>query len=475
VTAQFLNLCRAQPFRPFRVHTYDGQAIDVAAASQVGVSPGERLFVVVLADARFEVLMPERIARCELMTAGMPPPPEPPPVTTETDSKLSPGGISFMAFTAADGRKLVQFAATDADGTPILSSAGMWWDVHGMETFENGRTLYLHHADDLTLTRRIIIWPPDRATFESFAEAMDVKELQEALGEQGADAGRVGFSAPKTYLKSIRPGEPYVPPMPDLGGKHDGIAPDDPMRFVMSSKRYEAAPGHRAIAPAVTDLLTDHVMFDLLDSGWDASIKDDLAAWELTLRYAGDADRQLVLNIDAFKGLARVGDRTLPLEATERHLRNYPLHNSWEALLKRLTGEPRDLTLPEVVFGHESGARVEFWPGKTGIPAPFLTVRIVDAGGRGILDCRGSEWGAIVRVHGSLVVLNLIHADTKKRVDFKPRLALDLLSHRVTSEGIAGSTCLAVLQQAIHTCRTPEWLLEELGEWFAKGQGIPVP
>jgi hypothetical protein len=469
----FLTLCRATPFRPFRVYTHDQQAFDIGSREQVGISPGERMIIVVISDARFEMLIPERIARCEIISEATAISES--PAAAPADPELSPGGISFMAFTGTDGRRLVHFAASDADENPVLSSAGTRWDIHGMETFENGRTLYLHHADELTLMRRVIFWPPDRATFDSFAEAMSAADLQRELHEQSTAASSVGFNAPKSYFKSIKPKEPYVPPMPRTSGREDGLAPDDPNRFVMSSKRYHSAPGQTAIAPAVTDLFTDQVMFDLLESGWDASIEDDIAAWDLTLRTATEPGRELKLRIDAREGLALVGNRALPLEAAERHLRNFPLHCSWDALQKRLMGEPRDLSQPEVVFGDDRGTRLEFWPGKSDVPPPFLTIRITDSSGRAILDARGSQWGALARVFQSGIVLNLIHADEKIRLSFKPRLILDLSSHRVASDEISGSTCLAVLQQAIHKCRTPEWMLEELSEWFAKGKDIPVP
>ncbi len=481
--ADFLTRCAAEPFRAFRVHTVDGQSFDVGLRSQVAVSPEGRMIVIVLSDARFEVLVPERIARCEVLIPGMGPAPIEQPPTAGASPTLSPGGISFIAFTGIDGRKVVQFVATDADGNPMLTSAGTRWDIYAMEVFENGRTLYLQHLDDLNVMQRVILWPPRQGTCESFAEAMDVGDLQAGLLARSELSKSKGFAMPRSYWKSIEPAEPYVPPMPKAPHRVTGMRSDDPNRFAMSALRYEAAPGEFAIGAALEDIFTEHVMFDLHESGWNAKIKDDVAKWDLTLTTVAAPGKEVRLHIDAFKGEARVEEAWLSLEAAERHLRNFPLHGSWESLMGLLTGEPRDPRKPEVVLPMGGGARLEFWPGKTGISAPYLTVRIVDGNGRTVLDGRGSEWGAMARVTaekgsgplgGGTVSMNLLHAKAENRLGFTPRLVVDLGSHRVMSEAIEGWTSVEVLQKALHTCRTVEWMMEEMGEWFGRSKGLPA-
>lgn len=441
VRDQILNLCHATSFRPFRVHTRDGTAFDVHAPTQVAFSPDGGMIVVVLSDARFEVLVPERIARCEVLHASTPPipqaEPEPPPGPAG-----SPGGITFQSVIDTDGRRLVHFEATDADGHVMLSSAGTRWDLYGMEVFENGRTLYLQHADDLTLSQRIILWPPKRGTLESFAEAMDVARLKQELVAKSSAAGPRGFAAPASYARSIVPPEPYNPPMPKHPHRETGMRADDPRRFVMSARRYDAAPGQTAMGACLTDLFTEHVMFDLDQSGWHATIEDGIAKWDLTLRCPAALGRELRLHIDAFKGRARVEGAWVALEAAERHIRNFPLHGSWEALLALLKGEPRDLSQPESAAAVPTGATLEFWPGAASVAPPFLAVRLVETSGRAILDSRGAVWGAMARVRDGGVWLHLLHADPARRMEFTPRLAVDLATHRVTCDGLEGATSI---------------------------------
>lgn len=294
---QFLNLCHATPFWSFRVHTRDGTAFDVHAPRQVAFSPDGGMIVVVLSVPRFETLVPERIARCEMLHAGTSPIPQ-----AEPEPPLgpvgSPGGITFQSVIDADGRRLIHFEATDADGHVMLSSAGTRWDLYGMKVFENGRTLYPQHADDLTLSQRIILWPPKR--------------------------GRVESSLSRRARPSCRQAQSWS----------SGPAPP---------------PWHPR-------------------------------SWRL------------------------------------------------------VSSSPR--------------------------------------GGRS--STTGAAWGAMARERDSGIWLHLLHADPARRMEFTPRLAVALATHRFACEGLEGATSISRLQHMLHACRTPEWMREELEEWCGKGKGIPA-
>lgn len=78
------------------------------------------------------------------------------------------------------------------------------------------------------------------------------------------------------------------------------------------------------------------------------------------------------------------------------------------------------------------------------------------------------------RGEGMTVAMNLLHAKVESRLGFVPRLVVELGSHRVRSEAMEGWTSVEVLHKALHTCRTVEWMMEEMGEWFGRAREIPM-
>jgi hypothetical protein len=475
----FITLWRAQPFQPFRVSTVNGTVFDIAQAQQIGISPGLRLIVVAVADNRFEILIPEQISACEVITSDMPAiaPANPATTSEDAESRQSPGGIQFLAFTGKDGRGQVQFTASDRDGNAILSTAGTRWDVHGMETFENGRSLYVHHIDDPSLLKRIIIWPPRSATLDSFAEAVTPAELAKQLEEMDAQAAANPQEPPlpKDYIKSVGTIKPYIPPSPKDLGREDEI--EDSERFEVDFTEHEVGPNQWAKSPRLIDILTDVLMLDLTQTQWDASVDQDGADMVFTLRHFPDGDRELEFRTDPITGMARVNGVELPLTVLNRHLVNFELYDNWEALMATLAQAPAIAPKPraEVLLKAPLGFSIELWPGDARSPLPFLSPRIVSPKGKAILDMRGSVWTALVEPGDSRITLELINADAEERSDVPLRIDINPTSPRVTSDSIPGSTVLAALGPAIQECRTASWMLEELQELFTRGKDIPLP
>ncbi len=475
----FISLWRAQPFRPFRVNTLNNTVFDVVQAQQVGISPGLRLIVVAVADNRFEVLVPEQIGTCEVITDAMPAIPLAAPTVTmdDPDMKQSPGGIKFLAFTGKDGRGLVQFTVSDRKGNPILSTAGTRWDLHGLETFENGRSLYIHHADDPTLMKRIIVWPPNSATLDSFAEAMPPADLMSQLMEMDADARANPQEPPlhKEYLKSVGTIKAYVPPKNMVNGREEEISDEE--RFTIETEDREAGPHHWVHAPQLTDTVTGEAMLDLFGTNWDASHTGKAPDIVFELRHYSPGTQFLEFRVNPIAGMAKVNGNDMPLTILGRHLANYVLYENWDSLMATLASTPVIPPEPhaEVVFAGPAGSVIEMWPGAKNWPLPFLSPRIVSAAGKTILDMRGSVWTAMVRLNGPLIWLHLIHKDPDEQTPMPLRIDINPVSHRVTAKSIPGSTVLAELNPAIHKCRTASWMLEELQELFARGADLPLP
>lgn len=475
--SDFMSLLHAQPFRPFRVNTVNGITFDITQAQQVGVSPGLRLIVVAVADNRFEMLIPEQIGPCEVITGAMPAAPPAPPIVADVDLGLSPGEIQFLAFTGKDGRGLVQFNVADRDGKPILSSAGTRWDVHGLETFENGRSLYIHHADDPTRLKRIIVWPPDKATFESFAEAMTPQAFRAELQKLDAAATKNPKEpAPaKDYTRSVKKIEPYIPPKPRNTGREEEIPQE--LRFEVEFEEHDAARNHVINTPRLVDTYNDAPMLDLTRTQWDATHEREGTRITLSLRHFPDGDKSLDIRTEPMTGMATVNGSELPLTILERHLINYELYDDWDALRAAIAIKPAiaPKARAEVMLKGPAASTIELWPGDSAVALPFMQMRILNAAGRAILDTRGSMWTALIERSDEAITLELINGDPDERSEIPLRIQINPVSHRVTSEFIPGSTALAALQPAIHQCRTASWMLEELQELFARGKDLPLP
>lgn len=475
--SDLISLLRSEPFRPFRIHTAAGAAFDIGDPRQVGASPGGRLFIAVLSDGHFEVLTPELIQRCEVISTATPPIPAAPPAATSFLTKPNKGRVAISAATERDGRRLAHIAVSADKRTVILSTAGTRWDLSGLETFDNGRTLYLHHADDPSLHKRVIVWPPETATFESFAEAAPASELERQLRELDIEARAAPKNPPgppASYFKSTKPPPGYEPPMPPTTGRESGPAPDDPNRFEFRGDLYEAGANMWCNCPTLIDTLTGTVMFDLSNTNWDATPKRDGDYWIFELRHYPDPNHSLTMVIDPKVALVHFGGPLIPLHIAARHLINYTLYRSWDGLLHVFSTE-LPIDEPHITIS-AAGCSIELWPGAGSIKPPFLTMRIVGPSGRAILDLRGTLWGAYLELNDpSLIRFSLIHTDEKTRYAFRPRLIIEPTSQRITSDTLPGCTTLAAFAEAARTCRTPEWLLEDLTALFARGLEIPLP
>jgi hypothetical protein len=209
----FISLWRATPFRPFVIYAAGGRVIPVVQQMQAAVSPALTLVTVVFDESRIESVRMDQIERCEVLgsASGESETAAPAPEPQEAHSgKLSPGKLECMSFTRKDGWRVLQVAVSDGTGKPIFSTAGTGFDLHGMETFENGRMLYLHHVCNPTEQIRLIIWPPDTGTFETFAESMTLASFAKAAekrdGKLTSGTPRIGPKKP--YFRETIPKKP---------------------------------------------------------------------------------------------------------------------------------------------------------------------------------------------------------------------------------------------------------------------------
>jgi hypothetical protein len=109
------------------------------------------------------------------------------------------------------------------------------------------------------------------------------------------------------------------------------------------------------------------------------------------------------------------------------------------------------------------------------VDLPFLQPRIVGPKGRVLLDLRASSWGAMVRELGSQVELRLVNAEEKKLHAAKVRLLLDVMSQRVTSPDMKGSTSVGELHRLAHAGISTPVLMPSLKEEMARGIDLPLP
>lgn len=248
-------LWQARPFHPFRVRLCDGRSFDILGPSQLAASSDLQTFALALPQGAL-TFAPGSVAHCEALAdhgthhalAGSP--------------LFSAGTLRLMTISTTDGLTLTNFVMKNGEDGLMLSSAGTRWSVMGVESFENGRSIHLVHADDPLLQVRVIAWPPDRATLASFAESEVCAVIQQRLIEMdGATIAKPGNAvAAKGYLDSITHEE-------GAGGARPSEALDLSDGYFL--ELWPADPSMRApfLHPRITGP-HDRCLLDLRGSAW---------------------------------------------------------------------------------------------------------------------------------------------------------------------------------------------------------------
>ncbi|MEO5957683.1 MAG: hypothetical protein ABIR80_01045, partial [Opitutaceae bacterium] len=435
----FIAFWQARPFRAFRMHTARGVFV-VDYPLRVALSPELRV-AVVGDDDRVEILARDEVERCEAYGKSRAPEeaiaavaPEtlarhakilsdallassPPPAAGKSDRAFDPGTVSFLPTHNPEGVFTVHVSVRTRNGPAVFDTFGTRWNLHGVEQFENGTSLYLHHLDHPTLEQRVILWPPDFGTFESFAERKKVAALGAELRKRDtrlAAKPAKTVEPPAAYFKKCVP--EYRVFDPDAYRKAFGEDPEEP-----DFDRYEIHLVPREIAgegvvknPCLFDVLAEEILFNLTDTDWDATFERGERSIQLALRFPRRGKNILNLSLDPYRLTARVeqDEVDLPLGFVERHLRNYALYEPWDLMLDALRAGPVKPRQPDLVLPLAHGFRTELWAGENRFPLPFLQPRLLDPAGRTLLDLRATTWAAIVSADPA-----------------QPRVALRLVSH----------------------------------------------
>jgi len=500
----FIPIWQAQPFRAFRVHT-TRSVFDVNYPMGAALTPQMRIAVVV-DDSRVETFALDEITQCEAFGAPMsvadamsaiPPEilarhaqllsqalsaterePEPSPPASAFDS----GKVSMISEAAPDGIHVVRATVYTRDGVKMLSTADTRWNLHGVEQFENGTSLYLHHLDHPTVEQRIILWPPDTGTFESFAESMPAVALEQELrrrdGELAAKPAKP-VNPPASYFRQItREWE-----LGEIDGRAEAFGEDeaalDPARYEFVLVPRIAESGREVTNPVLTDIMKEEIIFNLVDTDWDATGNREGRNWHIALRHASSPREVTMVHVvDVDRRGAMIDASTIlrPLAWIERHLRNFGLYENWNVMYDALLSGPVKRNRPDVEIPLANGFSAELWAGEPRFPAPFLQPHIVDAQGRTLFDLRSTTWSAKIRADQKrprvILVFSSGEQEARQAASQYP-LELDLSSHRVTCPNLEGSTTIGMVQALIRRVRGVPWMLEEIPTWFEKGRTLP--
>lgn len=507
---ELITVWQAQPFRPFRMHTTRG-IFDVAFPWQFGLTPTMRVALVV-EGTRAETFALDEIERCEptgdavdlaTLMGGLAPetvgqaaqilatatsdPVADAAAAQEVAQRFDPGRVTFLTATEkATGIFLVYAVVTTGDGAKkMFSNVGTRWNVHGVERFENGTTVYLHHLDHPTIEQRVILWPPHHGTFDSFAEATTPEALLQELQRRDATLSAkpaTPFEPKAAYFRSILPEYPLPPPRrrTEAAAFDEDADPAERDRYTLQLVPLDLGGGRIVQNPVLKDAKLERTLFDLTHTPWDAGAARVGRDWRLTLRHGSYAGKSFELHIACERHTARIDAdrRALPLAFIERHFRNFTLYTGWDLMFATLRAGPVKRHQPDVVVPLAGGFRVEMWAGWNIYPVPFLQPRIIDPDGRTVFDLRTSGWAAAIRPYDDRPALTLVpvsEARADRDGSTARALVLDLITHRVTCPGVEGATTIGLLQGWLHQFRGAAWARDELPKFLSKGRLVPGP
>ncbi len=502
----FIALWQAQPFRAFRIHaahdvvtvnyplavalTADMKIIGITGDGRCAAFSCEEIeqFEVIgepvsVADA-INAVPPEILARnAELLAAATQ---SPASVVEDTKSRLAsldPGQVTLRGFTAGKGVHFVEASVSATKGGPVFTTAGTRWNLHGVDQFENGTSLYLHHADHPAVEQRVILWPPDSGTFKSFGEAKPFAGLRTELirkDERLAKKPATAKELPAAYFRKILPIYPVIEP--DDRADFFGDEPDDADfdRFEIHLVPHTLPDGGVVQNPCLVDVPAESILFSLTETDWDATFTRGKNTITLVLRHPRHPADGFEVVIDPYLLSAEMpGVGTgLPLGFIERELRNFVLHDRWNLLIGALRNGPDRLKIPDLVIPLAGDYVAEMWAGETRFPLPFLQPLILDADGATLLDFRATPWAASIVADDKRPVVTLrLWSHEKKNRCAPPEfdLKLNLVTHRVTCAGHEGSTTIGMVQAMIRHARGTQWGMEEMTNWLAKGKRLPMP
>jgi|GEM_PF-3032084 len=484
---EFVGFWQANPFRPFRVVAKD-VIFDVVQAMQVSMSPNMQRVTVTL-DDEVHSLRVEDILRCEWNAAvasqGVDRPSYPEPAAPhhsygvpEPDVVFDSGATIFTA--AQDGEdRLVHVKVVDERGAVCLDTAGTRFDVDGIEPFENGTTVYLHHLDEPGVERRLILWPGRSGTFESFAEATGFGAIQSRLKSMDAAlrAAPKPFTPPESYFESLIPKPVYEA---SSGNWWEKDQPDPPGRFRVELDSQEVGRHQYVTPPRIVDTKKRRVIFDLAGTSWDGQVPQGEPPWDLILGYGVENAGNMSITVNPATGKAKPpgAKQSWPLDWVEGHLINFRLYERWSSLLPALAAGPMPPDAPSVRYLLPGAHVLEWWPGAASVSKPYMQPRLRTKNNVVLFDFRGSQWGATIEPEpdSPRLLLQVMSADVKDQLDaMRVRLEIDLATRRVTTRTIPGSTTLSRLQAIVHKARGSKWFLEELGAAFTLGRSVRVP
>lgn len=500
---EFTALWQARPFRAFRLHTKRG-VFSVGHPLATALTPAMRV-AVIASDTHAESLALEEIERAEVH--GMPIAPtaalealapetlarhaqllsqlgDPAPSRPQKARKpaFDPGTVAFQTATQPDGTFVVHATVSTRDGTPIFTTAGTRWNLHGTDRFENGTHLYLHHLDHPTTEQRLIVWPPDTGSFDSFGESQPLptlrRELEERAARLAAKPARP-FAPPAAWFNRIQEEYPVIPP--DGRAAAFGADPDDDFdRFELRLAVPRRKDGRRVHNPCLVDVLGEAFLFNLVDTDWHATFQRVPPTFTLTLHHVRCEGSSLEIEIEPRRLIARIDRRPaeLPLGFVERTLRNFELYARWDLMLAALHAGPPAAKKPDVVLPLAPGYFAELWSADPTYPLPFLQPRILGRDGGALLDLRTTAWATRIQADPTqprLTLQLLSHEEKKREAGPKLELQLDLVTRRVTCAGRKGTLPLGMLQKILHHARGLKWLGEELSAWFDKAKPLPAP
>lgn len=481
----FVGFWHANPFRPFRILTASA-VFDVTSPLQVAMSPSMQRVTVTLDDAAHSLDVAD-ILRCESLAPacdpGTPahpltPAPAAPPHIDLSRYQPDPGVVSLLSVTLTDGNALSHVAVRDRDGNPAFSTAGTRWDIHGVERFENGASLFLHHLDDPTTQRRVLVWPGSGGSLDSFAERSDAQGLNAALRDLDTQltSKPIDPAPPERYFQDATPAI-KPPPKPFRNyWELDRPEPFNAARFTLDSDHTEYGPHRWVEAVRITDTMNKEVVLDLFGTSWDCDVTREPDSHALTLSL-GHHPGSVSLHIKPDKRTARLlpDGVDIPLDFANRHLRNFSLYAPIDALRAALRAGPQGSSYPAVVLPDHRGHRIELWAGHADWPTPFLHPRILTPAGRVLLDLRGSWWAALVesdQADTALTMLLWFRDEPGRNEVLSHRLWIDLPSRRVTCRNVPGFTTLGVIHHLAQHSRDPGYLLRDLREAFARGGAL---